>query len=69
MKITKKILQDIIKEELEKALLSEESSAQTYEKTIKSLIKFQGVEGALVQLAYLVGAMDDAYRRLIRDKN
>ena len=70
MKITKKILQDIIKEELEKVLLSENPSIpQMYEKTIKNLIKHVGVEGALASLAHMVGANKDSLNSLTRDKN
>ena len=46
MKITKKILQDIIKEELEKALLSEKELRDLYRTRIQNDIKEKGVEAA-----------------------
>lgn len=66
MKITKKILQDIIKEELEKVVLSESSLdfSQSYEKEIKMLIAANGVEYALQYLAYMVGQNKDSLKDL-----
>jgi hypothetical protein len=79
MKITKKNLQDIIKEELEKVLLSERpmetlptKTAREYEKEIEGFIAARGVEYALIYLAYMVGqnqeVVDNIYAKFLQSR-
>ena len=60
MKITRKILENLIKEEVAKVLVNEGRGGRTSQEYIKIVLKNNGVENAILYLAYALGDLRDS---------